>query len=257
MIPPLSIGRGNSWKRKEVIGDCTLYLGDCLEIMADIGKVGACISDPPYGCGVKYGDEYNDSRPDYWEWFRTRLDVILSISTVTAFTHRNHALKHLTDWDWIGVWNKPGSFGSRIGNSCILPHWEPIFMYGIHKIGVSSEYLADVLTYNPQPAGAGHKGLGREKWQKDGNKSHPTPKPPPLMKRLIKTIAQNADVILDPFMGSATTLECAAKMGRKAIGIEIEPKYFDIACKRIEDAYRQPDMFVEPVKPAKQEEMLL
>lgn len=61
-----------------------------------------------------------------------------------------------------------------------------------------------------------------------------------------------AGTVLDPFMGSGTTGVACAKMGRKFIGIEIEPKYFDIACKRIEEAYKQPDMFVELPKKAEQ-----
>ena len=66
----------------------------------------------------------------------------------------------------------------------------------------------------------------------------------------------DAETILDPFMGSGTTGVACAKLGRKFIGIEIEPKYFDIACKRIEEAYAQGDMFIEPPKPAKQESLL-
>ena len=61
---------------------------------------------------------------------------------------------------------------------------------------------------------------------------------------------------LDPFMGSGTTGVACAKLGRKFIGIEIEPKYFDIACRRIEQAYAQPDMFIEPAPKAVQEAML-
>ncbi len=63
-------------------------------------------------------------------------------------------------------------------------------------------------------------------------------------------------MILDPFMGSGTTGVACAKLGRKFIGIEIEPKYFDIACERIRKAYDQPDMFIERPKPPKQEALL-
>ena len=65
-----------------------------------------------------------------------------------------------------------------------------------------------------------------------------------------------AETILDPFMGSGTTGVACAKLGRKFIGIELEPKYFDIACDRIQKAYDQPDMFVEPPKKMTQGEMI-
>ena len=66
----------------------------------------------------------------------------------------------------------------------------------------------------------------------------------------------NPQTILDPFMGSGTTGVAAVQMGRKFIGIEREPKYFEIACKRIEDAQRQVDFFVEPPKRMEQEALL-
>jgi len=83
---------------------------------------------------------------------------------------------------------------------------------------------------------------------KDG-KGHPTQKPIEVMCWCIERLPDGANTILDPFMGSGTTGVACAKLGRKFIGIEIEPKYFDIACRRIEAAYAQPDMFIVP--PAK------
>ena len=88
---------------------------------------------------------------------------------------------------------------------------------------------------------------------KDG-KVHPTQKPVALMEWCLGFLP-DAKTILDPFMGSGTTLVACAKMGRKGIGIELDPGYFDIACRRVEEAYRHPDMFVAPPKPAKQEAM--
>ena len=79
-------------------------------------------------------------------------------------------------------------------------------------------------------------------------------KPDALLYRLVEWI--DADITVDPFMGSGTTGVACAKLGRKFIGIELEPKYFDIACKRIEQAYDQPDMFIEPPKKAIQETLL-
>jgi site-specific DNA-methyltransferase (adenine-specific) len=82
-------------------------------------------------------------------------------------------------------------------------------------------------------------------------KHHKNEKPVALMSRLLRFL--DPVTVLDPFMGSGTTGVAAIKMGRQFIGIEIEPGNFDVACKRIEEAARQPDMFIEPAKPAKQE----
>ncbi len=82
---------------------------------------------------------------------------------------------------------------------------------------------------------------------------HPHAKPVDLLWQLVEPVA---GCILDPFMGSGTTGVACAKLGRKFIGIEIEPKYFDIACRRIEAAYKQPDMFVARPDPPKQEALL-
>ena len=78
------------------------------------------------------------------------------------------------------------------------------------------------------------------KAQRTGNYLHPTQKPIGLMAVIC---SWTQGIIFDPFMGSGTTLVACAKMGRKGIGIEIDEEYFDIACKRVEEAYRQPDLF--------------
>ena len=90
----------------------------------------------------------------------------------------------------------------------------------------------------------------------DDVREHPTQKPVGVMEWCIDHLPPDAQTILDPFMGSGTTGVACAKLGRKFIGIEIDPKYFDIACKRIEDAYKQGDLFIEQPKPPKQEAML-
>ena len=78
---------------------------------------------------------------------------------------------------------------------------------------------------------------------------HPTVKPVELMQHYIGNSTQVVQTILDPFMGSGTTLVACKKMGRKGTGIELDPDYFDIACKRVDEATRQPDLFVEPPAP--------
>ena len=86
----------------------------------------------------------------------------------------------------------------------------------------------------------------------DGGKKHPTQKPIRVMEWCLGFLP-NAGTILDPFMGSGTTGVACAKLGRKFIGVEINEQYFDIACKRVQKAYDQPDLFVEPPAKAKQE----
>ena len=89
-------------------------------------------------------------------------------------------------------------------------------------------------------------------WESQG-RSHPHQKPVSLIEALLLKAA-DAQTILDPFMGSGTTLVACAKLGRKGIGIELDPDYFDISCRRVEEAYRQPDLFIEQPKPQPQQE---
>lgn len=210
----------------------TIYHGDCREIIPCVGA-NLAIFDPPYGCDVKYGDAYDDDRETYWQWFLPCLEIILKHSATTVFTHRVASIQRITGQDWTGVWHKPCAMGARIGNSVILPHWEPIFMFGIHSSGTKSTYLPDVITINPQRAG-GNSEIGRAKWKSDKQADHPCPKPIDLFLRLITAFDQESNrIILDPFMGSGTTLRAAKDLGRKAIGIEIEERYCEIASKRM------------------------
>lgn len=130
--------------------------------------------------------------------------------------------------------------------------------------------------FNGQGPSVGHEmmvaawyGKGHSKWNgggkpgtfiytknTPGGSKHPTQKPLPLILELVKLFSFDNQLILDPFMGSGTTGVACVKLGRKFIGIELEPKYFDIACKRIEDAYKQPDMFIEHVVKPVQEKLI-
>jgi len=83
----------------------------------------------------------------------------------------------------------------------------------------------------------------------DGGKVHPTQKPIEVMRWCISFLPSHVISVFDPYMGSGTTGVACAKMGRKFIGIELDPDYFDIACERITKAYQQPDMFIEPSAP--------
>ncbi len=211
----------------------TIYHGDCRDMLPSLPKVDLVLTDPPYGVGIKYGDAYQDSPGGYWEWFLPVVEQLRAAGERLAFTHRVEALRHVTGWDWVGVWNKPCAFGARVGNSVLLPHWEPIFYFGIHKQGTKADYLSDVLTVLPEKAGISSQ-IGREKWQANGDfKAHPCPKPIELMGRILVALAPSPDdIVLDPFAGSGTTLFAAKKRGNKTIGIEIEERYCEIAANR-------------------------
>jgi site-specific DNA-methyltransferase (adenine-specific) len=118
-----------------------------------------------------------------------------------------------------------------------------------HEMMVSAWYGAGHSRWN----GGGKPGTFTFTKNTPGGSDHPTQKPLPLISEIVRLFSYEGDVVCDPFMGSGTTGVAAVKLGRKFTGIEIEPKYFDIACKRISEALKQPDFFVEPPKPAKQE----
>ena len=139
---------------------------------------------------------------------------------------------------WTLCWfNRAGSGSGPWGFSC----WQPILVYG------ADPYLR---------LGKGHRPDFIE-WSETSEKNgHPCPKPIAFQKVWIDRVAFDANTILDPFMGSGTTGVASIQLGRKFIGIEREPKYFDIACERIEQAYNQPRLF-EETKQEKPEQKVL
>lgn len=217
------------------IGDATLYCGDCLEILPTLGKVDAVVTDPPYGIGFKYAS-YDDTL-DRWYYLMDRV-VPLCRAAAQFVIMPSCAIKRLPYWyerhrpDWIVAWHK-GSPGhaAAIG----FNDWEPHVAWGRPDRPMHDFFST--------PCGFDDNG-------------HPCPKPEGYARWLVSRAAAHGQTILDPFMGSGTTGVACAKLGRKFIGIEIEPKYFDIACRRIEEAYRQPDMFIEPPKKAVQEPLI-
>jgi DNA modification methylase len=236
-----------SYQRKEIIGDCTLYLGDCMEVMPTLGKVDAVITDPPYGIGADKGkgigkSSFNGSKPiesrEYKKnnWDKERPDHkifshILSLKTTTLIWGGNYFADLLPPqgkWLWWDKCQTMPTFGDgELAWTNLKGTTPKKFTYANNKIFALKE-----------------------------KRYHPTEKPLALMKWCVELLPSQADVILDPFMGSGTTGVACAKMGRTFIGIELEEKYFDIACKRIEEAYKQPDMFVEQVKETKQETLI-
>lgn len=219
------------------IGDCELWLGDCMSILPSLGKVDAVITDPPYGLGDKWRGGTKEWRlADNGNGMAWDLKPFPDLMTVVGMAPRVII--------WGGhLYSLPLSRGWLIWDKCTR--------------GFSSGDCEIAWTTLDQPVRALSIGTNiftpvMPGWEE---KLHPTQKPVAVMEWCL-TFLPDARTILDPFMGSGTTGVACAKLGRKFIGIEIEPRYFDIACKRIEDAYKQPDFFVDPPKKAVQEPML-
>lgn len=220
------------------IGDAVLYCGDCLDILPTLGKVDAVITDPPYGIGadknlranLRHGNAAAPSK-DYGaaNWDSAPPDAELMAAVIAGG-------KNAVLWG--------GNYFAVPPSSCWLV-WD--------KENGSNGYADCELAWTNLP-----KAVRRFKWRWAGmlqqdmsNKEervHPTQKPLAVMSWSIEQ-AGNPHTILDPFMGSGTTGVAAIQLGRKFIGIEREPKYFDIACKRIEQAVAQGQLFA-PERPA-------
>lgn len=217
--------------RKEIIGNATLYLGDCAEILPTLDKVDAVITDPPYGLGkvldrtpsktTKWSKHFGDGAP-LWDTETVDQAVLLSISLADISIVWGGQFYDLPIGRCWLAWNK------------IIRNWSSSEM---ELAWTNIERANKAFDYS-------HGQLATE-----GKHYHPTQKPVPLMKWCIDQ-AGNPQTILDPFMGSGTTGVAAVEMGRSFIGIEREPSYFEIACERIEKAQKQTDMFIEPaIKP--------
>jgi hypothetical protein len=205
----------------------TLYNADCRDVLPGIGRVDAVVTDPPYGIGEKMQGGTWGAAEKYAD-FR-RWDVAPSADNLALLRAMAPA---------VVLWG--GNYFDAPAARCWLI-WDKTN---------SVQTMADVelaWTNFDRPAKRFRGSVGVHEW------GHPTEKPLDLMKWCILQIPPPATLILDPFMGSGTTGVAAVKLGRKFIGIEIEPKYFDIACRRISEALKQPDMFIEKPKPAKQE----
>jgi len=222
-----------------IIGNATLYNSDCRDVLPMLTEVDAVITDPPYGLNIgntissketRNGFLVKQNYDSYDDSVSNLVDIIIpSIKYLLGLTDR--ALVFCADKH---IWRFPEP--SAIGGVYIPA------ACGRNCYGFSS--LAHVLLYGKAPNL--HKGAKQtvlrstEISEKNG---HPMPKPIGWMKWAVDLVTVINESIIDPFMGSGTTGVAAVQMDRKFIGIEIDNKYFDIACKRIENAQRQQRMF--------------
>lgn len=248
--------------RKEVIGDCTLYLGDCLEVLPTLEPVDAVVTDPPYcsgaateasrGAATHQGLRSETIRSGRFGWFNSDnmttagLCELLRSMCVRAPVVDSGSILTFCDWRMVTmlapamesagwrlrnliVWDK-GHFGAGTG---FRPRHEMIIHLTRRAPVFHSASVGNVIS---------HSRVG-------GDREHPTQKPVHLMADLLEVVSARGGQVVDPFMGSASTGVACVAMGRRFIGIEADPGYFDIACRRIEEAYRQPRLFDEEPAP--------
>ena len=231
-----------SFLRKEVIGDCELYLGDCLDVMPGLGKVDAVVTDPPYGAAnsSSWGGLHGKCTIKNDEDLTIRDKALDAIEFDRALVFGSPKKSKPADTRQTIIWEKGGHCG--MGDLTIpwKPNFEEIYILGSGFVGERSSGVIYIISDREC------NGVVRERF-------HPTEKPLQLMQELIR---KTPGTILDPFMGSGTTGVACAKMGRKFIGIELEEKYHSIACRRIQQAYDQPDLFIAPPVKHKQETLL-
>jgi len=223
-----------TFRTEQLAEGITLYNADCRLVLPTLGKVDAVVTDPPYGIGKdgqKRSTGVHGGRKAYeflgWDSDRPDLGTFALLLN-SAEQHVIWGGNYFADLfpptgKWL-VWDK----GQRINQSDGELAW------------TSAQGALRIFELN------------RIALLTDGAE-HPTQKPVEVMRWSILQL-DNPQTILDPFAGSGTTGVAAVKLGRKFIGVEIEPKYFDIACRRISEALKQPDLFIEQPKPAVQTE---
>lgn len=242
------------WKRKETIGNCTLYLGDCLGVLADVEQAHAVITDPPYSSGARTTAQMRGrggmSRKDDWNDNPLPNDRL----SVTGFTW----LMRQVGLEAERVLVEGGSFLSFID-------WRQYpTLYGC--IESCNLQITNLVVWDKEVFGMGNgfrnqhelvlhasKGTARVfdrsvpnvigSKRISSSDLHPTEKPVGLLEEFVRVCTDVGEVVLDPFMGSGTTGAACVKNGRAFIGIELDERYFDVACERIAKLYRQPDMF--------------
>lgn len=245
------------WRRKVTLGDglVTLYEGDCLEVLPHLGRVDAVITDPPYSSGGfnesgkaagskgTTKKEHRFIRGDtlstdgYGELIRR---VLRSSDAMAAYV--------FTDWRmWTTTARSVELSGYRLRGMLV---WNK----GCGGMGARWKAQHELICWGTKivsEMGAGHGNV--ISCSRTGNTLHPTEKPVELLSILCGNA--EGETILDPFMGSGTTGVAAVQLGRRFVGIEIEPKYFDIAVERITHALAQPRLFED--QPAPEQEALL
>jgi len=183
-----------------------IFHGDCREILPTIERADAVITDPPYGLDFK-GALWDADIPSGW------LELARHVAPVVCFTTGPTTMWDYPRADWVLCCHREAA-NSR-ATSGGFSHWTPILVYG------KAKWPTDVLTIHAIQQSA-------PKWIE-----HPSPKQPRLCSWLVRHASPDQGLIVDPFTGSGSFLVAAKELGRRAVGIEIEERYCEIAAKRL------------------------
>ena len=227
--------------RIETIGRAKLYLGDCRDILPTLGKVDAVVTDPPFGVGFKYAS-HDDSPEGYIEWLWPLIEQAEALCSPGApvFVWQSGTnMRRFTEWfprDW-RLFVAAKNF-VQMRPTAMQWSFDPVICWWTPGAKPWSEGTAsrDFIIANTAPVIARPENI---------EKGHPCPRPLDLMRHVVAQWVRPDSVCLDPFMGSGTTGVAAVQMQRDFIGIEREESYFEIACRRIEEAQRQGQLFGE------------
>lgn len=230
--------------RVETIADgVTLHLGDCREILPTIGPVDAVITDPVWP-NVPPGSVAGSDNP-LGLWIDT-LDVLPAHARIIVVMRCDSDPRFLY----------PIPLQKKFLRSIQLPYVMPGYLGRILGGDETAYWFGTPIAQSP-----GRMVIpGRAPSVQPGGRppnGHPMSRAQAHFDWLVNWASDKGEAVLDPFMGSGTTGVSAVKLGRHFTGIEIEPKYFDIACRRIDQATHQPDMFRVREMPVAQGEMAL
>lgn len=195
----------------------TIYHEDCREVLPELEPgPRLAFADPPYGVGYKYGEAYEDTGDeDYLPLVLGAFKELTRIAQTVCVTPGMRFAYAYPPPKWMLAWFKPGS--TRQSSLGGFNEWEPILLYGENKrMYHDALRLPDAANHAVGPAS-----------------EHPCPKPLRLLTWIVENLSDVGDTVIDPFAGSGTTLHAAKQLNRKAIGIEIEERYCEIAVQRL------------------------
>lgn len=237
------------WKRKEVIGDCTLYEGDAMAILPLLQPSHLIVSDVPYALTTGGVSKSSKTMSGIFSAHNYRNDGQLVMATV-PFPDMMAAFYSAigTDADCYVMSNDKNinplqnaamqagfQFHNLLAWDKVTPTPNRWYMKNLEFTLYFWKGNAKTIN-NPSAKQLLRGGI-------DKVSEHPTGKPVYLMAEYIFNSSKIDETVLDPFMGSGTTGVAAVQLARKFVGIEIDPVFFDMACERISKAYQSPDMF--------------